>query len=94
MPRPAPRGPRVLFGPLEVLTDLFGSSKFLQEPGPLVELLHHLVVCQYLLAERIVAPLAERDVAAHQVVLLDEGPHHHVGEPQVMALDGGASLLK
>ena len=78
-----PRGPRVLFGP----------PKFLEEPSPLVEPLHHLVVGEDLLAEHLVAPLAERHRASHQVVLLDEGPHHHVGEPQVVTLDGRASLL-
>ena len=82
-PLRAPRGPHVLFGP----------SEFLEEPGPLVEPLHHLVVVQDLLAQFLMATLAERDVLAHQVAFLDERPHLHVGEPQVVAPDDGVGLL-
>ncbi len=63
------------------------------EPGPLVEPLHRLVVGEDLLAEHLVAPLAERDLVANEVVLLDEGPYHHVGEPQVVPPDGHVGLV-
>ncbi len=78
-----PRGLRVLFGP----------SELLQEPGPLVEPLHHLVVVQDLLAEHLVAILAERDLVANEPVLLEERPHPYVGEPQVVARDGRVGFL-
>ena len=80
---PDPRGPNVLFGP----------SELLEEPGPLPKPLHRLVVGDDLLAELLVASLAERDLEADEPLFLDERPHHHVGEPQVVTRDGRASLL-
>ena len=65
----------------------------LEEPRPLAEPLHRLVVVQDLLAELVVAPLAERDLLVDEPLLLEKGPHPHVGEPQVMPRDGRASLL-
>ncbi len=37
--------------------------------------------------------LAERDLVANEPVLLEESPHLHVGEPQVMPRDDGVGLL-
>ena len=39
------------------------------------------------------ARLAERDRLAHQVAILDERPHLHVGEPQVVAPYGRVGLV-
>ncbi len=38
------------------------------------------------------SPKLKIDLLAHQVVLLQEGPHHHVGEPEVVAGDGRDGL--
>ena len=72
---------------------LVDSPKFLQEPRPLVEPLHRLVILKDLLAEHLVAPLAERDLVAEKPVVLEKGSHHNVGEPQVVAGYGGVGGL-
>jgi hypothetical protein len=40
-----------------------------------------------------VALPAEGHVEADQLVVVDEGPHPHVGEPKVVAPDVGAGTL-
>ena len=83
MPRRDPRGPRVLFGPAVIL----------EEPGPLVEPLHRLIIRDDLLAQLLMTLLTKGDLEGDKPALLDERPHHHVAEPQVVTRDGRAGLL-